>query len=537
MTAAFAPALPPIETREEHATHLALRVLLLALAARLVLAVLLDPGLDEAYAMAVATHWQLSWFDHPPMTFWWVKAMRVLAEPFFGPAPPPVLLRLPFVLAFTATSWVMFDLGRRLFGAHAGLWTLIALSTAPFFLVSAGGWMVPDGPLELFLTIAARLLVEILFFREEDDRALPLWIALGLALGLAGLSKYHAALFALAAFLFVLATRHRARLAGPGPWAAIVVAVVTVSPVLVWNAENGWVSFLFQSSRGSGGKVNWPGFGRALLGQAAYLAPWTLVAAVAAAGKSLRADRAPSGPAAFLVAVSITPIVLFTAVPLLGGDSLPHWQMPGWLFLLPLVGRMIAEAESAPSGASPRRLPVLARRFALASVVLLSFAALVFTALRVAPLTRDLVDRVKLSRFLQESTTWRGLPEALAARGLLARDAAGRLPVVVSFRWIEAARLGEALAGQAEVTVFDGDPRGFAFLADPKNFVGRDLVLIGRPETVERGLAAVRPLFETIDAPAPLAFGAATPPLFDLDVAVGHGLKAPYPLPYPRPRP
>lgn len=537
MIAAFAPALPPNDARETAASGLALRVLLAALAARLVLAVVLDPGLDEAYAMAVATQWQFSWFDHPPMTFWWVKGMRTLLTPLFGPAPPPALLRLPFVLAFTATSWVMFDLGRRLSGARAGLWTLVALSTAPFFLVSAGGWMVPDGPLVLFLAVAARLLVEILFFRAETDRALPLWLGLGLALGLAGLSKYHAALFALAAFLFVLTTRHRTRLTGPGPWVAIAVAVVTVTPVLAWNAENGWVSFLFQSSRGAGGKVNWPGFGRALLGQAAYLAPWTMVAAVAAAVKFLRADHAPSGPAAFLVAVAITPIVLFTAVPLLGGDSLPHWQMPGWLFLLPLVGRMIAEAECAPSGASPRRLPILARRFALASVALLSLAALVFAALRVAPLTRDLVDRVKLSRFLQESTTWRGLPEALAARGLLAPDEKGRPPVVVSFRWIEAARLGEVLAGRAEVTIFDGDPRGFAFLADPKSFLGRDLVLIGRPETLARGLAAVAPLFERIDAATPLAFGAASPPLFDLDVAVGHRLMAPYPLPYPQPRP
>ncbi len=529
MISTFRPAASSDDADTTLAKRLAIRVIIVSLLARLVLSVLLDPGLDEAYAMSVSTHWQASWFDHPPMAFWWVKAMRDLAEPLFGPAPPPFVLRLPFVFAFTATSWVMYDLARRLFGARAGLWASVALATAPFFLVSAGSWMVPDGPLLLFLAIAARLLAEILFFRADDDRTFGLWLGTGLALGLAGLSKYHAALFAVAAFVFVLATRHRRHLAGPGPWLAVAVALATISPVLLWNAENQWVSFLFQSSRGSGGRVNWPGFGRAILGQAAYLAPWTLVTAVAAAWSFLRRDRSPSGPIAFLVAVAVLPITIFTAVPLFGGDSLPHWQMPGWLFLLPLVGLAIAEP-----GATVSRRPAIARRFAIASVVLLGIAATLFGVLRTAPLSRSFVDTLKLSRFLQESTTWRGLPEALAARGLLSSDGSGRLPVVVSFRWIEAARLGEVLAGRAEVTVFDGDPRGFAFLADPATFVGRDLVLVGRPETLDRGIAAIAPLFETVDRPSALPFGSASPPLFDLDMAVGHRLKSPYPLPYPR---
>lgn len=527
MTSNLRPAVSSDDADAPLANRLAIRVIFFAFLARLCLAILLDPGLDEAYAMSVSTQWQLSWFDHPPMAFWWVKAMRDLVEPLLGPAPPPLVLRLPFVLAFTATSWVLYDLTRRLFGARAGFWSSIALATAPFFLVSAGSWMVPDGPLLLFLAVATRLLAEILFFRSGDDRALALWIGTGLAIGLAGLSKYHAALFAVAAFVFVLATPHRRRLAGPGPWLAIAVALLTVAPVLVWNADNQWVSFAFQSSRGSGGRIDWPGFGRAVLGQAAYLTPWTLAAAVAAVWTFLRRDRTAFGPVAFLVAVSVLPITLFTAVPLFGGDSLPHWQMPGWLFLLPLVGRWITDTDRS-------RRPRIAHRFALASVAILCIAAALFGSLRVAPLSRSFVDKVKLSRFLQESTTWRGLPEALAARGLLSRDADGRLPVAVSFRWMEAARLGEILAGRAEVTVFDRDPRGFAFLADPKTFVGRDLVLIGRPETLDRGIDAVAPLFESIDRPSSIAFGAASPPLFDLDVAVGHRLRSPYPLPYPR---
>lgn len=507
----------------------ALVILGLGFVARLGLAALLDPGLDEAYAIAVAKPTQLSWFDHPPMAFWWVGAMRTLGAPLYGDPAPAVWLRLPFVVAFTATAWLVFDLTRRLSGARAGVWALAALTLAPFFLVSAGSWLVPDGPLVLFLAATARIVVEIVFFTPTRGRRTLMWLAAGVTLGLAGLSKYHAALFAVGAFVWLVATPHRRLLAEPGPWLAALVAGVVVSPVLVWNAKNGWVSFLFQAGRGAGGRTNWAGFGRAILGQAAYLMPWTLVAAVIGAVRALRADRDLGAPSGFLVALAVLPIGIFTAVPLLGGDSLPHWQMPGWLFLMPLLGRWLAQAETASD-----RLPRLARRFAVATGVLLVVAASLFAALRFTPPPRELVERAKLTRFLEESTTWRGLAEGLAQRGLLAPDAAGRTPVVVSFRWLEAARIAEALGGRARVTVFDGDPRGFAFLVDPAELVGRDLILVGRPETLARGRDAVAPLFAAIEAQPVLAVGAGTPPPFDLAVAVGRRLLAPYPLPYPR---
>lgn len=49
------------------------------------------------------------------------------------------------------------------------------------------------------------------------------------------------------------------------------------------------------------------------------------------------------------------------------------------------------------------------------------------------------------------------------------------------------------------------DPRGLAFLADPAAWIDRDVLLIGRPETLARGIEAVRPLFSRIEHLAPLA--------------------------------
>ncbi|HEX2841342.1 glycosyltransferase family 39 protein [Hyphomicrobium sp.] len=514
----------------------ALVVLIAGVAARLSLAALLDPGVDEAYAMAVATQWQLSWFDHPPMVFWWIKIMKVLAAPFFADGVPAMIMRLPFVLAFTATSAVMFDLARRLWGVRAGLWTLVALTMAPFFMVSAGSWMVPDGPLVLFLALTARLLAEILFFAPDAARERRLWLAAGLTLGLSGLSKYHAALFALGALAFVLASPHRRRLVTPAPWLATLIVCILVSPVLIWNATNDWVSILFQSSRGAAREgTNWSGLARAVLGQMAYLGPWVLVGAVVAAVSRLRVDRTFAGPSGFLLALALPSILVFTAVPLWGGEALPHWQMPGWLFLLPILGCAIAEIEAQRG----KGLHLVRGFVACATAVLLLAisAVIIFRTLPPSPAT---VARLGINGFLSESVTWRGLTASLTARGLLAADPPSTVtqgrPLVVAFRWIDAARLAEALGNRATIAVFDNDPRGFAFISDPADWLGHDILLIGRPKTFSRGLEAVRHLFDHIDRQAPIQVKAGDATLFEAQVAIGRFLKSPYFLPYPRRR-
>ncbi len=501
---------------------------------RLGLAALLDPGIDEAYAVAVATRWQLSWFDHPPMAFWWVKAMREIADPVFGEDVPVLVLRLPFVFAFTLTSVVMFDLTRRRWGPRAGFWMLLALSLAPFFMVSAGSWLVPDGPLILFLSLTAWMLDRILFSERAPGSEGRLWLAAGLTLGLAGLSKYHAALFAVGAAVFVLATPHRRRLMIPAPWLAIATAALVVSPVVVWNVQHDWVSFLFQSSRGVGsGGTNWTALARSVFGQMAYLGPWTLIAALAATISLLRASGTRAGPVAFLAALGLPSIILFTAVPLWGGDALPHWQMPGWLFLLPMLGHAIASLEARRH--QPRRA---ARILAATAATVLAFAILAVTLIRYAPPSSALIARVGLNEFLAESLTWRGLADNLAERGLLPAPtpvaAPQDRPLVVAFSWLEASRLAEALGPRATVLVFDDDPRGFAFLADPAAWIGRDVLFIGRTGAFVRGLRSIRPYFTRIDRQAPVAVEIGNDILFEAEVAIGRNLLSSYPLPYPR---
>ena len=77
------------------------------------------------------------------MAFWLSSGARSL----FGADAFRLLLRLPFVLLFSASSFLLFRLTERLYGPMAGVWALLSFTLTPFFFFSAGVWIVPTGRL------------------------------------------------------------------------------------------------------------------------------------------------------------------------------------------------------------------------------------------------------------------------------------------------------------------------------------------------------------------------------------------------------
>src|SRR5271166_1502977 len=211
------------------------------LAARLFFASLLEPGIDESYTIAVARTLSLSYFDHPPL-HQWIAHFTALA---LGEG---AVMRLPFIVLFAATGWVSYRMTRDLFGARAATIALFSLNVAPIFFASAGSWVVPDGPLLFGLAVAGWALARLFFLTSPDRSPVwGLWLLAGAGLGVAGLSKYSAALSAagLAAFV-LLAPKQRRWLTHPAPYVAAAVALAMTAPVVMWNAEHGWASFQFQ---------------------------------------------------------------------------------------------------------------------------------------------------------------------------------------------------------------------------------------------------------------------------------------------------
>jgi hypothetical protein len=495
----------------ENGSRRALALVAVFALARLAFAAALGPGYDESYTIVVARRLDLSYFDHPPL-HQWIAHFAALA---FGEG---AATRLPFVLLFAATGWLTFALTRRLFGARAGLIALVALNLTPFFFASAGTWVVPDGPLDFALVGAAATLARLFFDRPTPRAAFGLWLAAGLWLGLAGLSKYNAVLPALGIVAFVaLDPRQRPWLARPAPYLAALVALVVVAPALIWNARHGWVSFAFQGARAeaAGGWRPIQVVGMAI-GEIAFLSPWLAAPLVAALIDSAR-RAARDERRLFLVCLALPTIVVFTLTPLWGAKGLPHWSTPGWLFVYPLLGGWLAGPRAA--ALSIRKWAIASAALLAALVVLVVGQATTGFATRLVPLGWGAVDPTL------ETLDWGGLRAAPAVQSAA---------FVVATRWMDGGKIGLALGPNKPLFVFSDDPRGIAFLADSADFVGRDAAIVVAWDRREATEARLAPYFAGFDPPQQATLQRGGRDEIALAVIPARGLTRAFPLPYRR---
>jgi 4-amino-4-deoxy-L-arabinose transferase-like glycosyltransferase len=486
-------------------------LLIVTTLARCVFAGLLDLGQDEAYAFAVSHPFQLSFFDHPPLSFWIAGAMRML----FGDGISPLLLRLPFLLMFTGSTWALFALTSQFYGEQAGLWAAALFNLAPFFFASAGGWVVPDGPLTLFLLLGAAFLVRALFDPPEFSGHWPDWLAAGLCFGLALLSKYQAVLVLFGALIYVLASSKRAWLARPQPYVAAALALLIASPVLWWNATNGWISFGFQAGRSTSSY----GFGgtrllQLLVGEAVYLQPWIAIGLVV----SLVSVWRRGGEWRLLPVLSLPPILLFNLIPLIGPAGLPHWSMAGWLFLFPPLGDALARAR-----AMGRNWPLV-----FGGVSLLATLALAVFVVAVGSNYRIVSGDPGLNHYLAEATSWTGVADGLRDKGLLDRPNT----FYAALNWQDGARLAEAVRPADPVVVFGPDPRGFAFIANPAGRLGEDALIVVRAEDTASATRFAAKYFDAVDTVGTFTTTKGGTLAFSNAVLLAHRLNALPPRPY-----
>ncbi|MDR3512846.1 MAG: glycosyltransferase family 39 protein [Caulobacteraceae bacterium] len=478
-------------------------------------AALIGLGIDESYSVSVARALHLSYFDHPPLQYWMVHA----AAPIVGWGQAS---RIPFLLLFVGTCWLMFLLTRRLFGARAGVWAVLALNLSGFFTLAAASWVLPDGPLDFWLTGAGLALAWGWFepaAAPADKPAAPLgaWLAVGACIGLAALSKYQAALFCLGLLAFVLTAPGRWReLTRRGPYLAAALTLLVLAPVMVWNARHGWASFAFQGGRGAPNhRLDLSAPLVALAGQAGVLAPWVFVVLAAAAVGALKAG--PRDQRRWLcLMLAAPPICVFTLAPLMAKHTLPHWASPGWLMLFPLAGERLAAA------AETRAWPRIWAGASAAALVLLG--GLFTWDASSGWIGASLTSLGSRSDPTLETLAWTQVREALGARGLLRGEASP----VAALRWNDAGKLAIALGGLAPVTVLSPDAREFAYQGDPGRLVGRDVLIVARPGALDESMDDLRPYFRSITPLAPISVGRRGRTEIRLNVAMGHAMLRPY---------
>lgn len=180
--------------------------------------------IDEAQYWTWAKELDWGYFSKPPVIGWLIAATTAL----FGDGL--LAVKLPSLILYPATAWLMYLIGARLFDARIGFRTGLAFGLMPF--VSALGLAVStDAPLMFFWALAMLALIRAL----EADRMRD-WLLLGAAVGLGIMSKYTMVVFGLSAALYLLGNvRLRRIFVHPGLWAAIALACLIVLPNIIWN--------------------------------------------------------------------------------------------------------------------------------------------------------------------------------------------------------------------------------------------------------------------------------------------------------------
>lgn len=188
---------------------------------------------DEAQYWDWSRHLAWGYYSKPPM----IAGLIWLSTKLFGASV--VGVKLMTMLLYPVTALVMVGFARALWPTSSGVRTG-AVAGALFLTLpmvgALGLFASTDAPLLLCWTVAGWML-----WRAQVTNRMAYWIGLGLACGLGLMSKYTMAAFALTA-LWTLWAVHGPRrgVARPGPWVAIALALLILSPNLWWNAHHGF---------------------------------------------------------------------------------------------------------------------------------------------------------------------------------------------------------------------------------------------------------------------------------------------------------
>src|SRR5438105_5921253 len=194
---------------------------------------------DEAYYWMWSKHLAGGYYDHPPGVAAVIRLGTMIAgDTELGVRLVSILLALPMSWAVYRTATILFG------GVRVAATATILLNVT---LMAAVGTLIvtPDAP----LLVAASFVLFFLSKVLQTGRG-AWWLAVGAAVGAALLSKYTALFFGPAILIWLLIVpKLRRWLVSPWPYLGGLVALAIFSPVILWNADHHWVSFIKQIGR------------------------------------------------------------------------------------------------------------------------------------------------------------------------------------------------------------------------------------------------------------------------------------------------
>lgn len=208
--------------------------ILLYIAAASTIAHLLVSGnygyfIDELYTLACSRHLSLAFVDIPPV----VPTLTRLVTTVFGDSLIAIHI-LPSLFSGAAV-FIVGMMARELGGGRkAVIFAGLCAAFVPVWMAlgSLGTYDFMDQTMIMLL-----LYLTIRLLNRENPQ---IWLWIGLAAGLGVMTKPSMVFFIMGLALALLFTRQRKQYATKWPWLGAAIALIVISPSLIWQAVNGF---------------------------------------------------------------------------------------------------------------------------------------------------------------------------------------------------------------------------------------------------------------------------------------------------------
>jgi len=247
--------------------------------------------------------WQLGYYKHPPLPSWIAEGVARMTGG---------LLWVNYLVAQVCVAtcfWAAWRLGREILSPHLAVLAACLLECSWYYNISSTEF---NNNVGMYPFWALAILFLYWALRRGSN---AYWLATGVALGLAVLAKYSAAVLAMTMLVFMFVhPQVRGRWRCRGPYLTILAAAIVVGPHAYWALASGLpaVDFAMERTRTAGPVWGHLWYPLSFAGsQLLSLVPMVLVAALALGGRA----RWRGIPAAerfhrdFLLAMVVGPLV------------------------------------------------------------------------------------------------------------------------------------------------------------------------------------------------------------------------------------
>ncbi len=210
---------------------------------RLIAAATIELGNDEVYYRMYAQYLQYNYFDHPPIVGWLIR-LTTLNLWFDN----EITIRLGAITASALVTWLFYLMGKKLGTGYTGYIAALIYSITFYGSIISGLFILPDAPQMVFWALGLYLLIDIACYTHINRIKKRKVLLFGVVMGIAMMCKISSA-FLWVGFLAYIILYNRAWLFEPVLYIAGLITIVVFYPVIHWNIENHFITYLYHSKR------------------------------------------------------------------------------------------------------------------------------------------------------------------------------------------------------------------------------------------------------------------------------------------------